>query len=848
MAYTDIDDFEAKFIAHDWIGVGRNYDLRTIPFSVILEKGRQTAIPDYFLHEAHLPAPNTSVKKFVAWILPRVSSEIISTKVQLWFSKRSPSNNLNLKDTLLSRPIPPYDFVEQLDNAVGQQWLDGAKSITDQRFNDGMEALPLWAIMFWKEVHKLNGMQSTWRQSLTWLEDQAKKYVAGTLTTSSDAEEICALLTSLKWDTSLKYCREATTTYQLTRFLGTRWLSDDNINMMVEELQDELAGCLDVNVADLNFTTALQDVKARLALPLEKRKKTLLGQYEPHIKNGTLQRLYFPLYVNKNHWVAVEIDFKKQTFSFGNLCLRFLKVQSSQILSLGNSLEEVGQGIGVPTKYIKSLQIWFKSLYGKSFKNRGNSLAHAVQNDSFSCGVITMNTIAHAIFQQPLWTPNDALEHRLKWFKRLASGAVESLNEHMEHITFHVNQSNNTPSPIFQSRVHPTIRNLLNYESDSSSFDSHSDVEEEQQRLIVSEANNAPLATKCTVHLSDSQEETDIQDNYKLISKRKRSNSPSQEFEYDGESVESDSAESQRASKFVKAGEGTSRSAVASRERRKKLFDGTFKMKESSYEKWKAKISATDKDAEFNENNIRRARHSLCGKFVTMKDPFDLARWKDHLKICNQKHEGKMNQKSPSLFQMGWLTKQKKAKGGNGEETVMEVKEESDDKNRPKRDTVPCPGITPSNDPRVKRYLKRTGTLGGGGRAIQVIAKELFGKLFSQLKNATNRQQAVDQQINEWKWRNDHANTRVFSFSCKKVVLDRSPKPPSPCSGCQAVFQTRAFKTVINKPIPSDKNSVFVNYRFRNHALAKIYGRITGVRELIESEVCIFLWIQYITH
>lgn len=105
-----------------------------------------------------------------------------------------------------------------------------------------------------------------------------------------------------------------TTTYHLTRFLGTRWLSDDNINMMVEELQDELGGRLDISVADLNFTAALQDIKAKFALPLEKRKKTLLGQYELRIKSGTLQKLYFPLYVNENHWVAVEIDF---TFSFG---------------------------------------------------------------------------------------------------------------------------------------------------------------------------------------------------------------------------------------------------------------------------------------------------------------------------------------------------------------------------------------------------------------------------------------------------------------------------------------------------------------------------------------------------
>ena len=283
-----------------------------------------------------------------------------------------------------------------------------------------------------------------------------------------------------------------------------------------------------------------------------------------------------------------------------------------------------------------------------------------------------------------------------------------------------------------------------------------------------------------------------------------------------------------------------------SRERRKKLFDGTLKPKKGSYEKWKAKIWATDNDVEFDENDIRRARHSVCGKFITMKDPFDFTRWKDHLRVCDTKHEGKKSQKLPSLFQLGWLTKEKKVKAKKVEEMVVEVTEEDDSENVPRRDTVPCPGITATNDPHVKRYLKCTGTLGGGGRAIQEIAKELFGKLFSQLKNVKNRQRVVDKQTNEWKWRNDHANGRVFSLSCQKEVLDRSPKPPLPCSDCHTVFQTRAFKTVINRPIPSDKNSGFTNYRFRNHALAKIYGRITGVHELIETEVGIFSLVQYI--
>ena len=199
----------------------------------------------------------------------------------------------------------------------------------------------------------------------------------------------------------------------------------------------------------------------------------------------------------------------------------FLKPKCSQY-PLGNSLEEVGQGVGAPARYIKSLQIWFKSLHGKSFKNRGNSLIHAVQNDSFSCSIITMNTIAHAIFQEPLWTPSDGYEHRLKWFKQLGSGVATIQNEHLEHTAFHVNQPANTPlptpgTPAFQSRIHPTIQNLLNYDSDSSSFDSCSEREDDWLLPASSEVNNA-LALKSTEHPLNNPEGTDKQENFNLDS------------------------------------------------------------------------------------------------------------------------------------------------------------------------------------------------------------------------------------------------------------------------------------------------------------------------------------------
>jgi hypothetical protein len=93
-------------------------------------------IPLDFLQNAKLPEPGLSVNKFIALKLPQILSEIIANKVMRWFSKNSPS----ILDTqILQRPIPSPAFIIQLEQAVGQAWLDGAKSVIDWRINDGAD-------------------------------------------------------------------------------------------------------------------------------------------------------------------------------------------------------------------------------------------------------------------------------------------------------------------------------------------------------------------------------------------------------------------------------------------------------------------------------------------------------------------------------------------------------------------------------------------------------------------------------------------------------------------------------------------------------------------------------------
>ena len=72
-----------------------------------------------------------------------------------------------------------------------------------------------------------------------------------------------------------------------------------------------------------------------------------------------------------------------------------------------------------PHKVIRDLQVWLKSVFGHTFADKGNSLEHGIQADAISCIPAAINTIAHGIFGDPLWTPEDRFLDRMKWFHLL---------------------------------------------------------------------------------------------------------------------------------------------------------------------------------------------------------------------------------------------------------------------------------------------------------------------------------------------------------------------------------------------------------------------------------------------
>lgn len=301
---------------------------------------------------------------------------------------------------------------------------------------------------------------------------------------------------------------------------------------------------------------------------------------------------------------------------------------------------------------------------------------------------------------------------------------------------------------------------------------------------------------------------------------------------------DSDESESYRKRKGkVGRSDGTSRSAKASRARREKLRQGELRVDQAELGRWKQKLLADDPNVEFHPSDVRSVRHSTCGKSILMKEVCDATRWRTHLKNCNG--SGKKRKPSagvPTLLRLGFESV--KATMGS---IIIEKKSvstglEGGDESKAdthNQETVPCPGIVEANNPRIPTYLHRTGVSGGGARSVKVIAGEIYNKLFSVLGKKA-KQNVLDRQQHEHKWRNDHRHLRVFAVACKRTVPHNDPQP---CSECTQVLSSKPFKDALRKSNPEEKNYIYTNHRFRNPLLGNIYARTIGLKELIEMPV-----------
>ena len=218
-----------KVFLMKWISTGQIYPTNP-PAAMRAYYDTLYDIPSKF--QNRLIPNNMTVVDFIQLELPKKTSAILTYSAKTWFSKQSPTEDIQC---LVSRNLPSKNFVDNAKEVSGQAMLDGAMSIEDPQYKGGR--LPLWTISFWARMHEICEEQEIWRQSGKWLDVNADNSAKMTA-----INECWMVLGSLPWDEHLKIPGGKGTTANLAGLLADKMLKGDLVDMMVEHLALRLRG------------------------------------------------------------------------------------------------------------------------------------------------------------------------------------------------------------------------------------------------------------------------------------------------------------------------------------------------------------------------------------------------------------------------------------------------------------------------------------------------------------------------------------------------------------------------------------------------------------------------------
>ena len=278
------------------------------------------------------------------------------------------------------------------------------------------------------------------------------------------------------------------------------------------------------------------------------------------------------------------------------------------------------------------------------------------------------------------------------------------------------------------------------------------------------------------------------------------------------------------------------KSTLWSRIQNRRFLVGDFVPSSERDLKFRNRILALDPNSTILDP--KTVRHFKCAKELKMKEPYNTGNFRKHIESC------KGTPKYRKLPAGGMKTLDNFFAKRGSEPKVSNLS------SKPSI-TFPCPGLRETSYPKILDYLERTGAHGGGSPSVSSLASELFGKKYRNLSKSRKRQVKIAQR-HEWLWRNHHTEGAVYSTKCMKEAAmaqgqqnassSTSSSDPQllPCENCNGLFKLKAFNNVLQKPRPDDKNYKYTNIEYRNEKLASLFGRCTGLREIIEVSIIFF--------
>ncbi|KAJ3552287.1 hypothetical protein NP233_g12916 [Leucocoprinus birnbaumii] len=803
----EVTDPSVHFSPLNWIGHGKKYN-STLPSIVHEAKNQAIKIPREY-QQFIMPPPEMSVIEFTSLAFPKQSYAQAQVQAASWFSSAEPDG---ASTVLKTHDIPPRVVLRELTTQLPQAWLDGARSISNHQFNDGKDHLPLWAVPFWSLASGMVEQQKKWCLSIAWVEQMARGN--GGMELRDMAQRALEIFEVMGWNRRLQYQRGAISAFCCTLLLRDEWLTDEIFSIFEEEVQK--SGLRDRTIVLNSYFT--QCLEQCMEHAIDFKRPNLLTTIASRINEEQPIQLFFPMHVHGNHWVARYIDMEKRTIGYSE-SLTFMPKPTSALKAIALWLEAEGKGVF--------------SIISES------SLECAAQEDTFNCSMFTITTIqSHALRETPTWRKYEREEisvHRMSIFHAIAKTLFDS-------------PPHPKPNPTLSP---PLLPNTLNHGAMKGELNKEGWITigaiSAEDPINQSGASHLPVVNKLQKSFSMG---------YLAADKKRRKG---------GDSGDEDPLRTPpKKSRFIPAGQGTSKSAVNARKRIEAYRSGEWVPSDKEIDAWIQSIKGVDSNVVLNWNDVMHVYHQVCKRWVSVSEPLVVYHFKDHCltKCPALKKENAQTQvvkgarKLETYFSLKHPAKKPAASStphlpqhdpslpiptvphttSNSSSAPKAPPLELRSKKtaaalRPKllhsgpgltvsphldsnaAEWVPCVGLSEKASPRVANLFQCVGGTGGGGQDKRDIAKAKYGHLFGQL---TEEQKSHVRDIQEAsrRWTYDHSRKRVYSTACEKSILTFGDKP--------AMF-------------PKNENLKHNNKEFRDGAVGQLFIKVIGLQEIVKN-------------
>jgi len=214
-----------EWVEREWIGVGKKYPISgEVPTFVREARSKTLAMPPECL--AYIPSQKMSITDLLKATLPVQSSALIMHSAAGAFSQEEPNEDLTC---LKTRPIPPKDWLEELEKDFGQAWYDGARSLQDKRYKNSR--LPLYVLSYWKEMRIVIEKRAVWQAADEWLARWGKDGEE-----LEEADRARELMSCLLWSLDITTLGAGCPKENLAVLLSNDWIDGETIDMMMFDL------------------------------------------------------------------------------------------------------------------------------------------------------------------------------------------------------------------------------------------------------------------------------------------------------------------------------------------------------------------------------------------------------------------------------------------------------------------------------------------------------------------------------------------------------------------------------------------------------------------------------------